>query len=65
MDYLDYVDYLDDIYINENIINVPVQKTIDDIIIQQHSNNKIFEIEKKEKSIFKFICCWFIFDYLI
>jgi hypothetical protein len=62
MDYLEYVDYLDDKYINENILIAPVQKNMDNIIIYQHRNNKIFEIEKKEKSIFYFICCLFIFD---
>jgi hypothetical protein len=67
MDYLEYVDYLDDTYINENILVVPSQKRMDDIIIDcnRNPNNKIFEIEKKEKSIFYFICCWFILDYLI
>ncbi len=65
MDYLEYVDYLDDKYISENILVAPAQKNIDDIVIDRNRNIKIFEIEKKEKSIYYSICCWFILDNLI
>ena len=47
MDYLEYVDYLDDKYISENILVAPAQKNIDDIVIDRNRNIKICNIEKK------------------